>query len=85
VTDQGISTQSNTKKQPLISGTAWIVCSILGFLSALGNASRSGATGREEFIEVLLGAFVGGLLFFLAIWAVIMLIYRFIKRKRPVA
>jgi hypothetical protein len=63
------------EKGGLISRNAWIVISALSLFAAIGNTGRSGgfAVGLGAAIPYMLGAFIGGLLLFGGVWAVLVL------------
>jgi len=83
--NQDTSTQPNSEKKSLVTRNAWIVISIISLLMALSTASRGGAAGPGEFIPFLMGGFLGGLLLLGGVWALLVLIFRWILRKRSVA
>ena len=90
VASQDNPTHPRNPKRPLVSRESWIVCSILSFLAAMSNASKSGTTGLGEFVPFAIGGFIGGLILFAGSWAVIVLIFRWlsgwisrVRHKRP--
>lgn len=90
VIDNDSPPQNTQERRTLVSRRSWILISILSLLGAIGNASKGGATGPEEFIPVVFGGFIGGLLLFGGGWALVVLIHRWINRRwinrnRPLA
>lgn len=85
MTDQDTSLEEKKGKKRLITRNAWIVCSIVSLLMATSNASRSGARGPGEFIPSVIGGFIGALALLAGSWAIVVLIFRWISRKRHVA
>jgi Zn-dependent protease with chaperone function len=79
------ATTAQPQKKSLVSRKAWIVISIISLLIALSNASKSGANGPLEFLPVLLGGFIGGLLLLGGGWGLIMGASRWLSRRRSAA
>jgi hypothetical protein len=76
---------AESQKKNLVSRKAWNVISIISLLLALNNASKGGSHGPLEFLSVLAGGFIGGLLIFGGIWALIMGASRWLSRRRSLA
>jgi hypothetical protein len=79
------ATTAQPQKKSLVSRKAWIAISIISLLIALNNASKSGANGLLEFLPVLIGGFIGGLLLLGGGWALIMGASRCLSRRRSVS
>ena len=77
--NKDIPVQAQNKN--LISRKAWIVISIISLLTALSNASKSRSNGPQEFIPLVVGGVIGGLLLFGGVWALAMLVSRWISRR----
>ncbi len=73
------------QKKSLVSRKAWIVISVISLLVALSNASKSGSNGPLEFLPLVAGGFIGGLLLLGGGWALIMGASRWLSRRRSVA
>ena len=79
------ATTTHPQKKSLISRKAWIVISVISLLVALSNASKSGANGPLEFLPLVAGGFIGGLLLLGGGWARIMGASRWLSRRGSVA
>ena len=69
------------QKKSLVSRRAWLVISIISLLIALSNTSKSGSVGPLESLPFLAGGFIGGLLIFGGVWALIMGASRWLSRR----
>lgn len=79
-TDHDTPAQISEDKKRLVTSNAWSVISIISLLMAFSNASKNVATGPGEFIPVLIGGFIGGLVLFGGGWAIIVLASRWLSR-----
>jgi hypothetical protein len=73
--------QDKQRGEQWVSGTEWIVCSVIALLVASSNARNNPGGG----IAGLLGGFVGSLAVVGLFWVTVRGIYRWITKKKPVA
>ena len=76
------SAKTTKEERTLVSRKAWIVISIISLLIAFSNASKSGAVGAGEFLPLVIGGLIGGLVLFGGGWALVVLVHRWILRRR---
>ena len=60
-----------------ISGTEWLICSLLALASAMNNAKSHPDGG----LAGLLGGFIGSLMVIVLFWVIVRGIYRWITKK----
>lgn len=70
--------QPKPNKERWVSGTEWIVCSLIAFMMASSNARNYPGGG----IAGLLGGFIGSLAVVGLFWVTVRGIYRWIRKKR---
>jgi hypothetical protein len=75
MTDQPISPQASKNKKRLISYRAWIMILTLSLLATISHLVPS------ESLDYAVGRFIGSLLLFSGVWALVALAFRWISRR----
>jgi hypothetical protein len=76
-TDEDSSGQTKKERRSLVSRKAWIMILVLGLLATISNPVRG------EDLSYMAGRFIGSLLLLAGVWALVVLVFRWISRKRP--